>query len=355
MIGLSKTTSSPSDFVGKLVDFGLSPSNETRNFAEEIYGKVPRKASGINVYQKQEREAALLVRKQKAYSLLEAGDDDDHDVGGGSGNGSHIPAASEVRKADDSRKKRFRKKTENDQEDEDDEVAANMEEERRVKRRTNDDSESEEEILRDQREREELEHHLKDRDAAATRKLGEAKPTRRKEEGSVRRSNNALEQDGTNTLRKVSRQKYLKKREEKILDQLRDDIEDEQYLFNGVKLTEAEYRKLRYKKEIYELVKKRSEDADSIDGYRMPEAYDQEGGVNQEKRFSVAMQRYRDSGAGDNRNPFAEQEAWEEHQIGKATLKYGSKDRKQKSDEFQFVFEDQIDFIKASVMDGCQI
>ena len=27
--------------------------------------------------------------------------------------------------------------------------------------------------------------------------------------------------------------------------------------------------------------------------YRMPEAYDQDGGVNQEKRFSVALQRYR--------------------------------------------------------------
>jgi hypothetical protein len=27
--------------------------------------------------------------------------------------------------------------------------------------------------------------------------------------------------------------------------------------------------------------------------YRMPEAYDEEGGVNQEKRFSVALQRYR--------------------------------------------------------------
>ncbi|KAG5522752.1 hypothetical protein RHGRI_034784 [Rhododendron griersonianum] len=121
VIGLSKTTSSPSDFVGKLVDIGLSASNETRAFAEEIYGKVPRKASGINAYQKQEREAALLVRKQKTYSLLEADDDDDHDVGGGSGNGSHISAASEVRKADDSHKKRFRKKTEN-QEDEDDEA-----------------------------------------------------------------------------------------------------------------------------------------------------------------------------------------------------------------------------------------
>lgn len=27
--------------------------------------------------------------------------------------------------------------------------------------------------------------------------------------------------------------------------------------------------------------------------YRMPDAYDQDGGVNQEKRFSVAQQRYR--------------------------------------------------------------
>lgn len=27
--------------------------------------------------------------------------------------------------------------------------------------------------------------------------------------------------------------------------------------------------------------------------YRIPDAYDQEGGVDQEKRFSVAMQRYR--------------------------------------------------------------
>lgn len=27
--------------------------------------------------------------------------------------------------------------------------------------------------------------------------------------------------------------------------------------------------------------------------YKIPEAYDVEGGVNQEKRFAVAMQRYR--------------------------------------------------------------
>ncbi|KAL2346542.1 hypothetical protein Fmac_000542 [Flemingia macrophylla] len=162
---------------------------------------------------------------------------------------------------------------------------------------------SEEERLKDQREKEELEQHLRERDAAGTRKHG-----------------------------------YC-----------RDDIEDEQYLFEGVKLSEAEYRELRYKKEIYELVKKRSEEADNVNEYRMPEAYDQEGVVNQEKRFSVAMQRYRDPNAEEKMNPFAEQEAWEEHQIGKhfyvvilACSQF----------VLRFVFEDQIDFIKASVMDG---
>ncbi|XP_059639588.1 pre-mRNA-splicing factor ATP-dependent RNA helicase DEAH1-like isoform X2 [Cornus florida] len=234
-------------------------------------------------------------------------------------------------------------------------IVANGEGERRVKRRASededDDSESEEERLRDQREREQLERNIRERDAAGTKKLTEPKLTRREEEEAIRRSN-ALEEDDINSLRKVSRREYLKKREHKKLEEIRDDIEDEQYLFQGVDLTEVERRELRYKKEIYELVKKRSEEADDVAEYRMPDAYDEEGGVNQEGRFSVAMQRYRDPSAADKMNPFAEQEAWEEHQIGKATLKFGSKNRKQIADDYQFVFEDQIEFIKASVMDG---
>ncbi|XP_047311712.1 pre-mRNA-splicing factor ATP-dependent RNA helicase DEAH1-like isoform X2 [Impatiens glandulifera] len=234
-------------------------------------------------------------------------------------------------------------------------VDAKVEHERQVKRRTSkeesDDSESEDERKKDQREREELERHLKERDAASTKKLTESKLSRMEEAEALRRSS-AKEEDGIGTLRKVSRQEYLKKREQKKLEELRDEIEDEQYLFEGVKLTEAENREMRYKKEIYELVKKQTEEADEINEYRMPDAYDEEGVVDQEKRFAVAIKRYRDSSAGEKMNPFAEQEAWEAHQIGKATLKFGSKDRKQTSENFQFVFEDQIDFIKASVMDG---
>ncbi|KAJ7978712.1 ATP-dependent RNA helicase [Quillaja saponaria] len=347
IIGLSKQATSSSDVVGKLVELGLSSSGETRAFAEEIFTRVPRQSPGLNLYQKQEMEAALLARKQKTYSLLDADDEDNEDHGGAT-----TATASESRKVSIN-KKRFRKKIENQDEEDDEGIVRG--EERFVKRRTSpdedDSSESEEERLQDQREKEELERNLRERDAAGTRKITERKLTRKEEEEAIRRSN-ALEQNEMKTLRKYSRHEYLKKREQKKLEELRDDIEDEQYLFQDVKLTEAEYRELRYKKEIYELVKKRSEEDDNTNEYRMPEAYDQEGVVDQEKRFSVAMQRYRDPSAAEKMNPFAEQEAWEEHQIGKATLKYGSKNKTQISDDYQFVFEDQIDFIKASVMDG---
>ncbi|XP_045825169.1 pre-mRNA-splicing factor ATP-dependent RNA helicase DEAH1-like isoform X1 [Trifolium pratense] len=352
MIGLSKQATSPADLVGKLVEFGFS-TTDTRTFAEEIFSRVPRRSSGLNQYQKQEREAAMLARKQGTYTILKDDDniDDDHTVGGD--DKSSITTASTSRKPD-SHKKRFRKKTEV-QDDQDDEVVSRRERERQVKRRTSHDeesgSESEEERLKDQREKEELVQHMRERDAAATRKLTEQKLTRKEAEEAIRRSN-AAEQDDMHALRKYSRQEYLKKREEKKLEELRDDIEDEQYLFDGVKLSEVEQREIRHKKELYELIKKRSEEDDNVNEYRMPDAYDQEGGVNQEKRFSVAMQRYRDTHAEEKMNPFAEQEAWEEHQIGKATLNYGSKNKKQASDDYQFVFEDQIDFIKASVMDG---
>ncbi|XP_065851591.1 pre-mRNA-splicing factor ATP-dependent RNA helicase DEAH1-like [Euphorbia lathyris] len=354
VIGLSKQADSPADVLTKLAEFGFSSSTETRSFAQELFSRVPRKQTGLNLYQKQEREAAMLARKQKSYAILDADDaDDDDNIGSASNRKSFDSADSEPRRSS-AHQKRFRKKTEFE-EDGDNEVVSQALEKRRVKQRISQDeedgSESEEERSRDQREREELEQKLRERDAAGTRKLAEPKLTKKEAEEIERRSN-VLEENGIDTLRKFSRQEYLKKREQKKVDELRDEIEDEQYLFNDVKLTEAEYREMRYKQELLELVTKRTKEEDETNEYRMPDAYDEEGGVNQEKRFSVAMQRYRDSGAGEKMNPFAEQEAWEEYQIGKATLKFGSKHKQKISDDYQFVFEDQIDFIKASVIDG---
>ena len=46
---VAKQATSSADVVSKLVEFGLSSSSETRAFAEEIFNRVPHKASGLSV------------------------------------------------------------------------------------------------------------------------------------------------------------------------------------------------------------------------------------------------------------------------------------------------------------------
>ncbi|CAK7323721.1 unnamed protein product [Dovyalis caffra] len=316
VIGLSKQVNSPADLLTKLQDFGVSCSTQAISFAEELFVRVLRKdkdcglgggGGGSSVYQDQEKQAALIARKQRTYSLIL---DDDHDQ---------------------------------------EEV-----EERPVKRRVfPDDHDCDHDAIKfkkwkkmcNRSEKEPLQQNVRKHDAPCKQKSKEPKLNTKVEE-TVNLRSDALGGNDVDALRAFSRQKYVKKREQKKLEEIREDREDEQYLFDDVKFTEAEYSKFRYKKEMYELVKKkRSEGADDTE-YRMPEAYDQEGCVDQEKRFSVALQRGRDPIAGDQVKPFAEQEAWEDCQIQKATLNFHSRNQKKTSDDYQFVFEDQVELIK---------
>ncbi|XP_042391527.1 pre-mRNA-splicing factor ATP-dependent RNA helicase DEAH1-like isoform X1 [Zingiber officinale] len=344
VIRLSKESSSPADLVRKLVEFGFSSSTETRSFAEDMYAKVPHKQAGPSNYQRAEKEASQYAKKQRAYKLLD--DDDDGDTG------MITPATVSSEGKLDSRQKHFRKKRKiDDDEDNEDRHEGHVQHvQNQTSKIDEDDDDSEEERRRDQEERAQLERNIRERDAAGTRKLMEPKLTKEEKEEQIRRSK-ALEDNDTLELRKVSRQVYLQKRRDQKLLELKDEIVDHEYIFEGVKLTEAEESQHRFKKKIYELASEHIEDVDDINEYRMPEAYDQEGGVNQEKRFAAAIHRYRDPGAGDKMDPFAEQEAWENYQSGKGTLKYGSRNKQAPAD-YEFVLEDGIDFIKESIMDG---
>jgi len=154
-----------------------------------------------------------------------------------------------------------------------------------------------------------------------------------------------LSSDEILRLREVSRRKYLTDRENKKVEELRDEIKDEILLNDGVKMTEKEVIKFRYKRALYELVKK-TEDDDDVEGYRFPVAYDQEGCIDQKKRFDVAKERYcerRRSG-----RVVTEQEAWEDHQAQKARVRFGAKDKKQVVDGYEFVFDDLTGFVEES-------
>ncbi|CDO99561.1 unnamed protein product [Coffea canephora] len=213
-------------------------------------------------------------------------------------------------------RKRFRKRTEIKEDADSDSQDERLVRSQICKDRSDDSDMEEEERIRDRRERE-LEKNYKERDAARTRELAAVHKSTRKEGNGAVQGSNAVKMDHIMMLREVSRQKYLKKREQDKVEELGDDIQDEH-----------------------------------VKEYRMPESYDQEGSINQDKRFSAASKCHRDPNAENTGKPFAEQEAWEQNQRGKAILKFGSRDRKPRGDEYEFVFDNQIEFIKAEVMDS---
>ena len=96
-------------------------------------------------------------------------------------------------------------------------------------------------------------------------------------------------------VRDFSRQEYLKKREEKKIEELEADLLDAETIFAGEKLSKKEIEELEYKRTVLDLAKKRKqaqEDLNRDDGYHMPTAYDKEGAAPSE-RYKVLTERYR--------------------------------------------------------------
>ncbi|KAH7280381.1 hypothetical protein KP509_37G064800 [Ceratopteris richardii] len=358
LTGLGKRANSIQELTSDLVKLDLPSSSQLTKFAEELFGRFPRKSAGLNSYKQAEREAAALVRKQKQYQLLEDEDSatlsttivQDNEKQQSSSSGAAVPGKRGH--------KNIRKRAADIYDDDDYDVSVGrFAKEPRIQNNNEDDEEDEEtrkerEREEDQREREALERRLREKDEAATRKVAEPKLSIRQEEAAKRRAEAEERKEMLPALREASRQVYLRSREQKKLDELQDAILDEQYLFEGIELTAKEKEEFRYKRTVLELAKRGAEDLDSFEEYRMPESYDREGKVKQDRRFAVALERYKDvDGENEKMNPFAEQEAWEEHQIGKAKLQFGAANRKKK-DDYEYVFEDQIDFVKADLLEG---
>uniref|UniRef100_A0A7N1A962 RNA helicase n=1 Tax=Kalanchoe fedtschenkoi TaxID=63787 RepID=A0A7N1A962_KALFE len=142
-------------------------------------------------------------------------------------------------------------------------------------------------------------------------------------------------------LRKRSRQEYLKKREHKKLQELKDDVEDELCLFDESDVTVPEQYAVRYKKEVYDVaIGGGPPEEQHLNAYMIPESYDADGRLDQVKRFAVVNKR-NDSGRKTSQ-ALQQASCWEEQQIKNA---YVSKSTKQES-HYDFVFDDQIEVVK---------
>ncbi|KAG8085452.1 hypothetical protein GUJ93_ZPchr0010g9759 [Zizania palustris] len=273
VVRLARECASAGDLAGQLVDLGgFVASPDTAAFAEDVYGRVPRNGvgdAGVTEYQRQMEEEAAVAKKQSTFKLLDDGGGDD--VSGSSSNSG-------------SRKRfRFSRKAAN----EDDEAIVMQDSRRSVRWRrrileeedggAGGDSDEEEEMERDQIEKAQLERNIRERDAASTRRLMDRKPTRQAQDELARRSE-AMDKNDASELRRLSRHAYLQKRKEKKIEEIRDAIVDDVLLFHGDRLTAAEERDLRHKRELYGLVNDRSNSAGAGgDCYSIPEAYDAAG------------------------------------------------------------------------------
>jgi len=344
LIAMASKASSQQGVIKQLQKMEITINDKTRNFVSELFSRAPRKqqrssGSSSRAYQKEEAKKRALLRNNAAYALLDDDDDDEEAV-----------IATRKRKKKNkikkpSKKKRQLRETKVAYDDDSSEDEPPVSSKDAAKLDATDDGKDVKEDDDVARERD-----LRERDeyAERVRKRDEDKTKNRTETAESRKRKDILDggdmEDMLPQLRKISRQTYLTKREKEQLELIKRVVRDEEYLFKSEKLTKREQARHQAMKKMLEMAEKRVNLSDHVDGYAMPEAYVKDDGtIDKEKREAALNARYVEEVQGPT-----EQEAWEDHQVKKATAKFGARDRK-KQDKYEYVFEDQIDFIQATM------
>eukprot|EP00954_Amorphochlora_amoebiformis_P000705 54804-Amorphochlora_amoeboformis.AAC.1 len=373
LIAMATKASSSDSLAKELKRFGAKADGKTKRFASELFSKAPRKRASTSsrAYQKTESKKKALLRKNAAYALL---DDDSED---------EAPAPIRKRKLSKKIKKTSKKKkrqlrqqrsaysSDESVSEEPQPTPSDMTEVSCIplsapapltlsypynavsltlydafQNKPDTDEKLSKDIARekDLRERDEYAERLRKRDEKSTKKVVESAEARK------RREMMEEEQDEIalmKKLREMSRQHYLGKREKEQIEYLRRIVKDEEYLFQNEKLSKKEMQKHKMRKKLLDIVEKRINLSDEVDTYQMPEAYVKDDGtIDKEKREAALNARYVEEVKGPT-----EQEAWEDHQVQKAKAQFGSRDKKGR-EKYDFVFEDQIDFIQTTMIKG---
>eukprot|EP00054_Salpingoeca_dolichothecata_P026405 m.188634 g.188634 ORF g.188634 m.188634 type:complete len:1056 (-) comp25647_c0_seq3:133-3300(-) len=355
VIAAAKSAKSPATLITELQQsYGLPASGATRSFAETLYSKVPHKGGASQLKKTErvkEKEAIRMEKKNRQYSLLS---DDDEPV---------APVKPVKKKSE----KRIRKQREAV-------VAANdVEEESAVqssKRRRTAEVEVDEEDEWDKAEKR-RQKDIEERDALAARILAKDKNKTRKvmskqQQEAFQEAKRRAELEKEDRRKVIphikdrARQEYLKKRTKSKVEMLEQEIQDEEFLFQGQTLTEAEQRRLDQKKKALKYAKEQEtlEEQYKVQAYQMPDLYvDEEAGTrDKDKQEAVLTARYSEQAEG---GPVTEQRNWEEDQIKMGQFSVGSRDaakkHKEKTNEqdYDFVFEDITEtFVMAETKAG---
>jgi pre-mRNA-splicing factor ATP-dependent RNA helicase DHX16 len=203
------------------------------------------------------------------------------------------------------------------------------------------------ERLEDQRQREELEQRLLDRESKNTKKKG-PKDKQNNRQVPAEFENEQDKQQVFSKLRQIARLEYLNRREKDQLEQLEDQLAQDKRDFRDEELTKRERKERQAKEQVIQYARNR-EDVTKIDRYQMPDSYydADKNKSQQDKRFAVLTKRYEEAPGRD----VSEQQEWEQKQIGRAKMQFGALDRKVEQ-EYDYVLDEEIEFVAQDILQG---
>ena len=332
---LAMKTRTEADLLTQLLQNDFPDDDATRCFCQELFQRASPSA-------KTSTKAAAptnadLIRQSKKYVHVE--DEEDR---------------REAKKARREERRLRKRREETDLSEDETQVKRTSRREGRGKEVVPEEDEErvrQERMDRDLKERDEFVQRMLEREEQRTKKI-ESRSTLTAEQieelATTGTLSSKVDKSAVEQLRELSRQHYLEKREEKELKLLEMGLRDEEFLFDDVELTAEERKRMEINRNILKMAKDRYRFEYKNDGYRLPDAYEDESGrVDKDKREQALTARYE-----EEEQVKTEQEQWEEEQSKMAAVHFGAKDRREKSSDYDYVFEDQIEFISHEILAG---
>jgi pre-mRNA-splicing factor ATP-dependent RNA helicase DHX16 len=214
----------------------------------------------------------------------------------------------------------------------------------------------------DLKERDEFAKRMQERDKQKTKKIVEDRSSKNPaaSDAAVRRqladdpnARDAVLPD----LRLRSRQEYLTKREIQQIELLRKEIQDEEALFHGMKVSRREQHELDRKKQILKLAEERLKINDHYEGYQLPEDYiTEQGKIDRKKKENVLYKRY-DEAKPKEGDFTTDIDQWEAAQTKNSTFKTGALDKPEVVDNYDYVFDESqtIQFVMDNTLPGAKM
>ena len=303
IIAEAQSAKSPDLLYNKLSGVGFPSGTSGKEFAENLFVKVPRQRKHALTTEKKakQKETTAFIQQNSSYKLILEPEEE-----------TPVAPVRKEKKDKKEKKSKTRRRDDGDDQWESDEEDKRVrkrrreeyEEEQRAKYEATLNEEEQEDLKRqDERERDEFAEKMKEKDKASQQKVpfGSRSSTYRQvveDRSSEARNRRNLADDAEGRvealkeLRIESRQQYLVKRQAQQLELLKQQVHEDESMWSTQRLTKKEMEDIQQRKRALQIALERQNIDDGFDGYAMPDEYfTKQGKIDKKRREEVLTKR----------------------------------------------------------------